>query len=87
MAADPILALRKQTIKSINARLARIAEQGGGEVMRQAELAEVLGLSRPRLNLLLHGKAEAFNLESLLRIALGTGLNARISLTRPYNNE
>ncbi len=87
MASDPILALRKQVIASIKSRLALIAGYGSDEAMTQTELAEMLGLSRPRLNLLLRGKAAEFNLESLLRIALTTGLSVRLSLTRPYAND
>ncbi len=87
MAANPILALRKQAIVSIKSRLARIAEQGGDEEMTQTELADMLGLSRPRLNLLLRGKAAEFNLESLLRIALSAGLSVKVSITRPYSND
>ena len=86
MAADPILALRKQAIAAIKSRLARIAEQGGEE-MTQTELADMLGLSRPRLNLLLRGKAAEFSLEALLRIALTAGLGVKVSLTRPYSSD
>ena len=86
MAADPILALRKQAIAAIKSRLARIAEQGG-EDMTQTELADMLGLSRPRLNLLLRGKAAEFSLEALLRIALTAGLGVKVSLTRPYSSD
>ena len=86
MAADPILALRKQAIAAIKSRLVRIAEQGG-EDMTQTELADMLGLSRPRLNLLLRGKAAEFSLEALLRIALTAGLGVKVSLTRPYSND
>lgn len=85
MAADPILVFRKQAIAAIKTRLAYIAEQGGGEQMNQTELADMLGLSRPRLNLLLHGKAAEFSLEALLRIAISAGLGVKVSITRPYS--
>lgn len=84
MAADPILALRKQALAAIKSRLARIAEQDGEEKMNQTELADMLGLSRPRLNLLLRGKTAEFSLEALLRIAISTGLGVKVTITRPY---
>lgn len=87
MAADPILVLRKQAIAAIKTRLARLAEQYGDEPMTQTELAEMLGLTRSRLNLLLREKATEFTLEALLRIALSADLSVRLKLTRPYNSD
>lgn len=84
MAADPILALRKQAIASIQSRLAHITEQAGDEPLNQTQLAQMLRLTRPRLNLLVNGKAAEFSLEALLRIALRMGLSVRLKLTRPY---
>ena len=48
MAADPVLAMRKQTLAAIRARLKHYD-------MRQGELAEYLGLSRSRLHQLVNG--------------------------------
>ncbi len=78
MAADPVLALRKQTLAAIRVRLAHFGE------MKQAELAEQLGLSRSRLHQLASGTAQAFSLEALVRIALRCDLRVRMSVTRPY---
>lgn len=86
MAADPILALRKQAIAAINARLARLAEQAGDEVQTKAELADALGLTRSRLNQLQNSRAAAFSLEALLRIAMRLQLSVRLKLARPYGS-
>ena len=80
MAADPVLALRKQTLAAIRARLQHFD-------LKQGELAEYLGLSRSRLHQLLNGSAQAFSLEALVRIALRTGLTVRLSVTRPYSQD
>ncbi len=80
MAADPVLALRKQTLAAIRARLRHFD-------LKQGELAEYLGLSRSRLHQLVNGSAQAFSLEALVRIALRTGLTVRLSVTRPYSQD
>ena len=85
MPADPILALRKQALAAIRTRIARLAEQGEEGRLTQTELADQLGLSRPRLNLLMRGKAAEFSLEALLRIARSAGLGVKMSITRPYS--
>ena len=87
MAADPILALRKQAIKTINARLAHLAGQAGDEPPTQTELAEMAGLTRSRLNLLQNERAAEFTIEALLRIAIRLDLSVRLKLTRPYSSD
>ncbi len=77
MAADPVFALRKQTLAAIRGRLKQYE-------MKKTELAEELGLSRSRLHQLENGTVQAFSLEALVRIALHTGLTVRLSITRPY---
>ena len=77
MAADPVLALRKQLLSAVRVRLK-------GYDMKRGELAEHLGLSRSRLHQLVNGTAQAFSLEALVRIAQHTGLTVRLSVTRPY---
>jgi predicted XRE-type DNA-binding protein len=77
MAADPVLAMRKQALAAVRARLKHYD-------MKQGELAEELGLSRARLHELQTGSAQAFSLEALVRIAMDTGLSVRLCVTRPY---
>lgn len=87
MAVDPILALRKQAIAAIKTRLAHLAEQAGDEPRTQAEVADSLGLTRSRLDLLMKERATEFSLEALLRIALHADLTVRLKLTRPYSSD
>lgn len=87
MAADPMLALRKQAIGAIKVRLEHVMEQAGEEGMTQTQLAQMLRLTRPRLNLLMNGRAAEFSLEALLRIALRAGLSVRLKLARPYSSD
>jgi predicted XRE-type DNA-binding protein len=84
MPADPILTLRKQAIKAINARLALLAESSE-DTPTQGELAEMLGLTRPRLHLLRNERVAEFSLEALLRVAMRVDLRVQLKLTRPYS--
>jgi len=77
MAADPVLAMRKQVLAAIRARLKHYD-------MKQGELAESLGLSRSRLHQLQNGATQAFSLEALVRIANQADLTVRLTVTRPY---
>ena len=80
MAADPVLAMRKQVLAAIRARLKHYD-------MKQGELAEYLGLSRSRLHQLQNGSTQAFSLEALVRIANQADLTVRLTVTRPYAQE
>ena len=81
MAADPVLALRKQALAAVRARLEHYDD------MKQAELAELLGLSRSRLHQLRNGPAQAFSLEALVRIAINADLTVRLNVTRAYSQD
>jgi predicted XRE-type DNA-binding protein len=48
----------------------------------QAESAERLGLTRPRMNDLLRGKISKFNLEALSAIAYRAGLTVKMSVRK-----
>lgn len=83
MAADPVLALRKQILAAVLERLAHVER----EELTQAELAELLGLTRARLSQLRQRQAAAFSMEALARIALRLDLAVRVSVTRPYQRD
>jgi len=83
MSRDPVPALRKQLIAAILERLEALRRATGGEAT-QGELAQMLGLTRPRLNLLMNKRTEAFSVEALARIASRCGLSVRLTATRPY---
>ena len=74
---DPLLAMRMQAMQAI----ATHTEAMPGT---QGDKAEVLGISRPRLNALLNGRVELFGLDSLTQLALRAGLSVRLAIARPY---
>jgi predicted XRE-type DNA-binding protein len=73
--SDPAIAVRKQALTAI---LARVAQLG----LKNTDLGELLGLTRTRLDRLLDGDARAFNLDALVRIAARLDLDARLQLLR-----
>ncbi len=77
MAADPVLAMRKQLLSAVRARLKHYD-------MNKTQLAEELGLSRARLHQLQTGSVQAFSLEALVRVAQDIDLTVRLTVTRPY---
>ncbi len=52
----------------------------------EAEAAQLLGLTRPRLSALLNARAELFSLDALVEIAARAKLKVRINITRPYRH-
>lgn len=73
--SDPAIAVRKQALTAILARIAALD-------LKSTDLGERLGLSRTRLDRLLEGDARAFNLDALVRIAARLDLKAHLQLTR-----
>jgi predicted XRE-type DNA-binding protein len=50
--------------------------------MTQAQAAEALGLTQPRLNALLKGKIGLFSLDALVNVARRAGLNVRLVIRK-----
>lgn len=73
-------ALREQLIDAIAARIKRLG-------LSRAQAAEMLGITEPRLSLLVHGHTELFSLDALVKLAVGLNLNVRLRVTRPYGVE
>ncbi len=48
--------------------------------LTQAEAAKRLGLTQPRLNLLLKGKIDLFSLDALVNIATRAGMSIRLAV-------
>ena len=69
--------MRGQLIEAIKARIARLA-------LTQVEAAQMLGITAPRLNLLIHGHVEYFSVDALINLTARLGLNVRLRITRPY---
>lgn len=76
-AARASVALRGQLIDVIKTRIARLG-------LPQVEAARQLGITAPRLNLLMHGHAEVFSVDALIDLTVKFGLNVRLRITRPY---
>jgi predicted XRE-type DNA-binding protein len=69
--------LREQLATAIAARIEYLG-------LKQVQAAEMLGLTQPRLNLLLRGHIEHFSLDALANLASRAGLTVRLTVTRPY---
>lgn len=69
--------LREQLATAIAGRIEYLG-------LKQVQAAEMLGLTQPRLNLLLRGHIEHFSLDALANLAARSGLTVRLSVTRPY---
>ena len=67
-----------------HALASRIATAVGAMSLTQAEAAQALQITQPRLNALLKGRVELFSLDALAEIAQRAGLTVRISATRRY---
>jgi predicted XRE-type DNA-binding protein len=76
-AAKSVRALRLVLLDALVRHLARMP-------MKQEELANMLGVARPRLNRLLKRKVQLFGLEALATLALRAGLRVRVGVSRPY---
>lgn len=79
--AKGVRALRAALIDAIAARLRQHLDNGS----TQAELSELLGLSRPRMSRLLRRDVELFGLDSLAVIAARSGFTVRLSVASPYH--
>jgi predicted XRE-type DNA-binding protein len=62
----------------------QLAEHLARHQLTQAEMAKLLGITRPRLNRLLNKDAELFGVDALLAIAVRAGLTVHLQVTRPY---
>ncbi len=69
--------LRSQLIDAVRARVGRLG-------LSQVEAARRLGITAPRMNLLVHGRAELFSLDALVELAVRLDLVVRMRITRPY---
>ncbi|MBK8063576.1 MAG: hypothetical protein IPK29_05520 [Betaproteobacteria bacterium] len=83
MAADPVLALRKQMLAAVLERLARRARRT--EPGRTGRTARPDARGSPQLRQ--RQAAEFSSLEALARIALRLDLAVRVSVTRPYQRD
>ena len=71
-----------QSLKLRAELMMRIDEFYRKSGITQAEAAETLGLTQPRLNALLKGKIGLFSLDALVNIANRAGLNVRLVIRK-----
>jgi predicted XRE-type DNA-binding protein len=79
----PAQALKQQLLKAVQTRIERVRAKEG---LTQAQAAEMLGMTQPRLSALVQGHLELFSLEALIDIAAKLGLSVRLSIARPYRS-
>jgi len=79
--SKPAQALKQELLKSVQGRIDRVRAREG---LTQAQAAEMLGMTQPRLSALVQGHLELFSLEALIEVAAKLGLTVRLNISRPY---
>lgn len=51
--------------------------------LTQKQAAKVLGITQPRMNLLLKGKIQYFSLDALVNMASRAGMRVKLSVSKP----
>ena len=74
---DPI---RVQNLKLRSAAMIEITEKISAMGLTQAEAAKLLGISQPRISVLIQGKIDRFRLDSLVDFAHRLGLKVSIGI-------
>ncbi len=69
--------LRSQLIDAVRARAGRLG-------LSQVEAARRIGITAPRMNLLVHGRVDQFSLDALVELAVRLDLKVSLRVTRPY---
>ena len=77
----PAQLLKQELLKSVQNRIGRVRAKEG---LTQAQAAEMLGMTQPRLSALVQGHLELFSLEALIEVAAKLGLTVRLNISRPY---
>ena len=74
---DPV---RQENLKLRSVLMMEIAERIKDQALTQAQAAEVLHITQPRVSALLHGKINDFRLDSLVDMAHRLGMHVSISV-------
>jgi len=77
----PAQSLKQELLKAVQARIDRVRAKDG---LTQAQAAQMLGMTQPRLSALVQGHLELFSLEALIEVASKLGLTVRLNISRPY---
>lgn len=78
--SDPYTAHR---LKIQSALMIGITERVKSWDVTQSEAAQRLGVTQPRLNDMLNGKFDKFRLDSLVKMALTSGLDVQVTVNNP----
>ena len=79
----PAQSLKQELLKAVQARIDRVRAKDG---LTQAQAAQMLGMTQPRLSALVQGHLELFSLEALIEVASKLGLTVRLNISRPYRS-
>lgn len=79
----PSKAMKRQLMEALQARVEYIRES---KSLSQAQAAELLGVTQPRLSSLVTGRSQLFSLEALVELATRSGLSVKMTVARPYRN-
>ncbi len=84
---DEAAALKDRSLRIISEKLAikesLMSELAGwieAKKLKQAEAAEILGVTRPRVSDLIHGKTVKFTIDALVDMLARTGKHVRLSV-------
>ena len=79
----PAQSLKQELLKAVQTRIDRVRAKDG---LTQAQAAQMLGMTQPRLSALVQGHLELFSLEALIEVASKLGLTVRLNISRPYRS-
>ena len=75
----PSRQMKRQLMDALQSRVEYIRES---KSLSQAEAADLLGVTQPRLSSLVTGRAQLFSLEALVELASRAGLSVKMTVAR-----
>ena len=78
--ALPSRQMKRQLMQALQSRVEHIRET---KSLSQAEAADLLGVTQPRLSSLVTGRSQLFSLEALVELASRAGLSVKMTVARP----
>jgi len=69
--------MKRQLMQALQSRVEHIRES---KSLSQAEAAELLGVTQPRLSSLVTGRSQLFSLEALVELASRAGLSVKMTV-------
>ena len=75
--------LKQELLKTVQHRIESIRDK---KRISQAQAAEMLGMTQPRLSALVQGHQDLFSLEALIDVAYKLDLRVRLNVSRPYRS-